>query len=389
MNGEGNVQVGLAVNSSSLLFAIIVLSAFLGLAIIVSLMRIYKKAGKPAISAIIPIWNLISWLQIIEKPMWYIVLYMVPFVNIVIMFQMYILLAKKFGKGAGFGVGMVFLPMIFIPLLSFSNFEGNVNEKEETVYNPFNEVQVEQVMPSTPINDVNVPVQPESVAIPNVEQSDNMSVPVMDAPVQPIVETIEVSSVPTNGDVQENQELSVNNIGSVADASIIKLPEEQTLNPVIENNMGVNVQVADNSNNISNIPEVSVTDGILPEQQTVVSFEDNGVGIQDNNNKGVQDITNSINVSNEIQAKDIAFGSVPVVENPATEVIHPTIETMESVVSTVEESVINNNVVEPLQNNEQVEEVIEMPEIATKTCPACGVSLAEDTKFCVSCGTQL
>ena len=69
-------------NMDGLLFSILILAAFLALALIVSLMRIYKKAGKPAISAIIPIWNIIVWLQIIEKPIWYFVLLLIPLVCI-------------------------------------------------------------------------------------------------------------------------------------------------------------------------------------------------------------------------------------------------------------------------------------------------------------------
>src|SRR6185503_5232149 len=62
-------------------------SALIGLAIavvvIVSWWKIFEKAGQPGWAAIVPIYNLIVLLQIVRKPLWWIVLFLLPCANIV------------------------------------------------------------------------------------------------------------------------------------------------------------------------------------------------------------------------------------------------------------------------------------------------------------------
>lgn len=90
------------------------------LILIVSLWKIYKKAGKPGWASIVPIYNVIVLLQMSGLPLWYLVLYIIPFVNIFAIFKTYIELAHKFGKSTGFGVSTVFFGVICFPILAFS-----------------------------------------------------------------------------------------------------------------------------------------------------------------------------------------------------------------------------------------------------------------------------
>ena len=60
-------------------------------------------------------------LQVAGKPLWWIVLFIIPFVNFVAAILVSLDVAKNFGKGAGFGIGLGFLPFIFYPLLGFSD----------------------------------------------------------------------------------------------------------------------------------------------------------------------------------------------------------------------------------------------------------------------------
>jgi uncharacterized protein DUF5684 len=82
---------------------------------------LFTKAGKPGWAAIIPIYNVIVLLEIVGKPVWWVILYLIPCVNIVIALLVAIDLAKCFGKGAGFGIGIWLLPFIFVPILAFSD----------------------------------------------------------------------------------------------------------------------------------------------------------------------------------------------------------------------------------------------------------------------------
>ena len=83
----------------------------------------FAKAGKPGWAAIIPIYNMIVLMRVIERPWWWILLYAVPIVNVVIMIIVSIDLAKSFGKGVGFGIGIWLLPVIFYPILAFGSAE--------------------------------------------------------------------------------------------------------------------------------------------------------------------------------------------------------------------------------------------------------------------------
>jgi hypothetical protein len=93
---------------------------------ITSLWKVYAKAGKPGWAAIVPIYNIIVWLQIIGRPLWWIALILIPFVNIVIVIVMSIDLAKAFGKSTLFGVfGLFFFAFIGYPILAFSDAKYN------------------------------------------------------------------------------------------------------------------------------------------------------------------------------------------------------------------------------------------------------------------------
>ncbi len=83
--------------------------------------KIYVKAGKPGWAAIIPIYNILVQLEIVGRPWWYLLLLFVPVVNIVIGIMLLFDLAKVFGKGTGFGFGLLFLSFVFIPLLAFGD----------------------------------------------------------------------------------------------------------------------------------------------------------------------------------------------------------------------------------------------------------------------------
>jgi hypothetical protein len=83
--------------------------------------KIYVKAGQPGWAALVPIYNLIVLCKIIGKPTWWVVLCFIPIVNYVVLIMMIHGLSKSFGKGAGYTVGLVFLGVIFYPMLAFGD----------------------------------------------------------------------------------------------------------------------------------------------------------------------------------------------------------------------------------------------------------------------------
>ena len=100
----------------------LVMLAFVVL-MIASVWKIFSKAGEPGWAAIVPIYNVIVMLKIGGKPVWWIVLFLIPLVNAIMGILLAIAIAEKFGKGTGFGLGMAFLPPIFYPMLAFGDAE--------------------------------------------------------------------------------------------------------------------------------------------------------------------------------------------------------------------------------------------------------------------------
>jgi len=80
---------------------------------------IYQKAGKRGWYSLIPVYNVLVLLQIVGKPWWWILLFLIPFVNIIFVIWMLNMLSKSFGKNEGFTVGLLFLSFIFLPILAF------------------------------------------------------------------------------------------------------------------------------------------------------------------------------------------------------------------------------------------------------------------------------
>ena len=76
---------------------------------IVSMWVVFTKAGKPGWAAIIPIYNIWVLLQIVGRPGWWIILLLIPFVNIVVSIIVMLDLAKSFGKSQLFGIVALWL----------------------------------------------------------------------------------------------------------------------------------------------------------------------------------------------------------------------------------------------------------------------------------------
>ncbi len=98
-----------------------IIGLIVGLLVIAGLWKVFTKAGKPGWAAIIPIYNVVVLLQIAGKPVWWIILFLIPFVNFVIMVLVWMGVAKAFGKGVGYTIGLLVLSPIFIPMLGFGS----------------------------------------------------------------------------------------------------------------------------------------------------------------------------------------------------------------------------------------------------------------------------
>ena len=86
---------------------------------IVANWKIFTKAGRPGWASIVPFYNFYTEFEMVGMNGWLFLLLLVPIANIVITIMYDIKLAKVFGKGAGFAIGLIFLNPIFLLILAF------------------------------------------------------------------------------------------------------------------------------------------------------------------------------------------------------------------------------------------------------------------------------
>jgi hypothetical protein len=81
--------------------------------------KLFEKAGKPGWAALVPIYNTIIILQIINKPWWWFLLMIIPFFGLIWAVWATNLFVKSYGKDVAYTIGFILLPFIFVPLLGF------------------------------------------------------------------------------------------------------------------------------------------------------------------------------------------------------------------------------------------------------------------------------
>ena len=118
-DSSAGAAAGIIALISALIIPIIIVSVIM----IIAHWKIYEKAGKPGWAAIIPIYNLIILLEIVGKPVWWIILFLIPCVNIIFLVWTTNLLSKSFGQSEGFTVGLLLLGVVFYPILGFGNYQ--------------------------------------------------------------------------------------------------------------------------------------------------------------------------------------------------------------------------------------------------------------------------
>jgi hypothetical protein len=90
-------------------------------ALVAAVWKIFAKAGRPGWASLIPIYNTITMLHITGRSGWLILALLVPFWNIYIAIRLVFNLAQVFGRGIGFGFGLLFLSPIFLLILGFGD----------------------------------------------------------------------------------------------------------------------------------------------------------------------------------------------------------------------------------------------------------------------------
>jgi hypothetical protein len=90
-------------------------------AVIAAWWMVFTKAGEAGWKSIIPIYNIIVILKIVGREWWWVLLMLIPIVNIFVWIIVSLDLAKSFGRSTGFGIGLAFLSPIFGLILGFGS----------------------------------------------------------------------------------------------------------------------------------------------------------------------------------------------------------------------------------------------------------------------------
>lgn len=79
------------------------------------------KAGQPGWACLVPIYNIIILLRVVDKPWWWLLLLFIPLVNFVVAIYVVYLVSKRFGGGIGMTLLLLFLPFVAWPMLGFGS----------------------------------------------------------------------------------------------------------------------------------------------------------------------------------------------------------------------------------------------------------------------------
>lgn len=353
---------------TALFIGIIIFSLILSIIMIISYWKIFKKKGKPGWATLVPIYNVIVQIQVANLSMIYFLLLLIPFVNIYAIIKINISLAKSFNKSTGFGIGLLLLPIIFIPLLAFSEEE---DKKQPTINNNFNAMNIiNENNNDTDTNIVNDNVLNSSFpTIENVEIENNN------------IPTIENENTTTVETENNNAEIPVINNESVEEPVVV----EPTINEInqVENNIPTeqnanidNVQVDNNMNETQNDIPLEIPNKENTNLETNISKE-NVVPIENNisNNETINafNMTLNDNVNNNLQTIEEKVEEEKILPKEEPQVINafnskPTIitENNDNQTETSEKTITDNK----------------------KYCKNCGNEMPSIVSICPKCGTD-
>lgn len=105
-------------------YALVILAV--AVVMIVSMWKIFVKAGKPGWAALIPVYNFIVLLEIVGRPTWWVLALFAgiipvvgPIAALAVSIVVAIDLAKSFGKDTGFGILLALVSVVGYPMLAF------------------------------------------------------------------------------------------------------------------------------------------------------------------------------------------------------------------------------------------------------------------------------
>lgn len=102
------------------------IGTIIGACIVILLMiiadwKLFTKAGEAGWKSLIPIYNIYILVKIIDGKGIKFLLFLIPIVNIIYGIIFNFRIAKAYGKGTGFAIGLILLPNLFQLILAFGS----------------------------------------------------------------------------------------------------------------------------------------------------------------------------------------------------------------------------------------------------------------------------
>lgn len=99
-----------------------IIGLVIGVLMIAAMWKVFAKAGRPGWAAIIPFYNIYVLLKVAGRPGWWLVLFIIPVVNLVVSIIVSLDVAKSFGKSGAFGFfGLWLFGIVGYPVLGFGD----------------------------------------------------------------------------------------------------------------------------------------------------------------------------------------------------------------------------------------------------------------------------
>ncbi len=352
---------------------------------------IFKKCGKKGWLSIIPIAQMWTLFQIVDLPGW---LSLIPVANLVGTLLACFKLPKKFGKSSAFGIGILFLPFIFLGILAFSKSETNKEEKKDENVSSFENAESNASTVLTQ-NENTIGTNPDTASVKNENQTN--SVPDLMAP--PTIEEKSVAEAPDSVNkmeeapalnLEEPKEPSmplapeISTVPITSQASETVVPEKEEVNAfnmpspvnqevVINNTFSSNSTLENTNNAIDTLTIETTTENNLSNIETIDSsfkVENSDTNIFDNPEPVQEDVLNIT------EPETPASNNITNNEKQSESIFEPNINSMDDLEATFELPKMANEII-----NSDIKE--------TKTCPKCNHVNEYSNKVCSMCGTNL
>lgn len=401
-NTYADVQAATKMFTNSFILIVLGITLILGLIQFIGQWKMLKKLGKPGWSMLIPIYNGWVYLECGGLPGW---LVLIPVANTIGIIVAAVKIPQRFGKGIGFGLGNLFFPYIFTPILGFGSaqpidaVQPEPEVKPDLMAENQGEIKADGSIdlmsaPNTPVSEpVIVPEEPknEFTEAPALNISENVpnQTPMPEPVPQNIQNTDAPADIPSAFDMPmpAANNVAINNTTPIENVHVEPTPAVDTpavpVTPVVETPIAPVTPIVETS-------VVAETPAVAPAETTVPT--EPVLNIEPINFEEKIDVP----VVPIIEDKPV---EMPVVETPAVPVIEeqpvvtplpvepvaPVVEEVPEQLNSIEDDIKEATIELPKMVNAEINENI----TATKKCPFCGAENEYSSKSCVTCGNSL